>query len=123
VVTHAYVRAPVPPSRTAAAYFTVDNATGRADRLISVATDAGAESVLHTLNPDGSMSVVPNGVLIHAHSRLVLATGHGHVMIERVHRGIEPGRTVQLELDFRHAGVIHLAAPVIAVGAPVPGGD
>ena len=122
VVTNAYVRAPVPPSRTAAAYFTVANTTGRADRLISVDTDAGAESVLHTLNPDGSMSVVPNGVVVRAHSRLVLATGRGHVMIERTYSGIEPGRTVHLELDFRRAGVIHVAAPVIAVGAPVPGG-
>lgn len=122
VITHAYVRAPVPPSRTAAAYFTVTNPTDRADRLISVETDAGAESVLHTLNRDGSMSVVPNGVLVRPHSRLVLATGRGHVMIERVHRGIAPGRTVDLELDFRHAGVIHVAAPVIAVGAPTPGG-
>jgi hypothetical protein len=121
-VTNAYVRAPVPPSRNAAAYFTIYNTTATADRLLSVETGAGHEAVLHTLNPDGSMSVIPNGVLIHAHSKLVLATGKGHVMIEHVYGTLSPGQTVDLELDFQHAGPINVVAPVIAVGAPAPGG-
>ena len=122
VVTDPYVRAPVPPSRTAAAYFTVDNTAGTDDRLISVETAAGATAVLHTLSPDGSMNPAPNGVVIPAHSKLVLATGKGHVMIEHVYGTLRPGERVRLELDFRRAGQLDVAAPVIAVGAPVPGG-
>jgi hypothetical protein len=89
---------------------------GAAAQPVPSASSAGIV-VTHAYVPV-PLSVVPDG----AHSRLVLATDHGLVMIERVHREIQPGRTAHLELGFRHAGVIHVAAPVIAVGAPVPGG-
>jgi copper(I)-binding protein len=120
VVTGAYVRAPVPPSRTAAAYFTVYDTTGTPDRLLDVQTGAGASAVLHTIAPNGSMVAAPDGVVIPAHGRLVLTTGKGHVMIEGVYGTLRPGQTVNLELDFANAGPIDVAAPVIAVGAPAP---
>jgi copper(I)-binding protein len=121
VVTGAYVRAPVPPSRTAAAYFTLTNTSTSSDRLLSVQTSAGAAAVLHTVNADGSMSAAAGGVLVHPHSTLVLATGEGHVMIQHVYGTLAPGQRVELELDFEHAGAVHVVAPVIAVGAPAPG--
>lgn len=121
VVTNAYVRAPVPPSRTAAAYFTIYNTTGTPDRLTDVQTGAGASAVLHLLQPDGTMVAAANGVVIPAHGRFVLSTGKGHVMIEGVYGTLRPGQTVNLELDFQNAGPIAVTAPVVAVGAPVPG--
>ncbi len=122
VVSGAYVRAPVPPSDTAAAYFTVTNATGSPDRLSGVQTGAGAEAVLHTVGPDGSMSAAANGVVIPAHGSLTLSTGKGHVMIEHVFGTLKAGQHVNLELDFDDAGPIDVVAPVVAVGAPVPTG-
>jgi hypothetical protein len=121
-VTGAYVRAPVPPTQVAAAYFTVYNTTSRADRLVSVESGAGATSVLHAVGPGGVMSAMANGVVIAAHGRLVLSTGKGHVMIEHLFGRLRPGQTVNLELDFRNAGPINVTAPVIAVGAPAPTG-
>lgn len=47
VVTGAYVRAPLPPSDLAAAYFTVYNMTSRPDRPTDEQTGAGATAVLH----------------------------------------------------------------------------
>lgn len=120
VVTGAYVRAPIPPTSTAAAYFTVYNTTGQPDRLLSVQSGAGADSVLHTVNPDGSMSVSPDGALIPAHGTLVLTTGKGHVMIEQLFGPLVAGQTVNMELDFQNAGPIDIVAPVIAYGAPAP---
>lgn len=122
VVTGAYVRAPVPPTPSAAAYFTVYNTTGRPDRLLSVQTGAGAVSVLHAANPDGSMTVSPDGVVVPAHGTLVLTTGKGHVMIEQLFGKLTAGQTVNMELDFQNAGPIDVVAPVIAVGAPAPTG-
>ena len=122
VVSGAYVRAPVPPTKVAAAYFTVRNTTGTPDRLTGVVTGAGASAVLHTVAPDGSMSAAANGALIPAHGSLVLSTGKGHVMIEQLFGRLVAGQHVNIELDFSNAGPIDVVAPVIAVGAPAPTG-
>jgi copper(I)-binding protein len=121
VVTNAYVRAPVPPTKVAAAYFTVYNTTGTADRLLSVQTGAGSVAVLHTVNPDGSMTVDPSGAVIPAHGTLKLSTGKGHVMIEHLFGKLAPGDRVNIELDFQRAAPVDVVAPVIKVGAPAPG--
>jgi periplasmic copper chaperone A len=117
-VTNAWVRPPAPPNHAAAAYFTVHNPTGHADRLVSVTADVGASAVLHT----AQMSLNAGGVVIPAHGRLVLSTGHGHVMIQRVRTPLKPGGTVELQLRFAHAGEVSATARVIALGAPDPTG-
>ena len=122
VVTNAYVRAPVPPTKAAAAYFTVYNTTGTDDRLTGVQTGAGATAVLHSVNPDGSMSVDADGVLVPAHGTLKLSTGKGHVMIQHLFGKLSPGDQVNIELDFQNAGPVDVVARVIAFGATPPGG-
>lgn len=121
VVTGAYVRQPAPPTDAAAAYFTVYNTTGSADRLLSVVSGAGATTVLHA-EVNGQMTVVADGVVIPAHGKLVLSTGGGHVMIENLYGDLQPGQDVNLELTFADAGPIDVSAPVIALGAPAPTG-
>ena len=121
VVTGAYVREPAPPTDAAAAYFTVYNTTGTADRLLSVVTGAGQTSVLHTL-VNGQMNPAPDGAVIPAHGTLVLSTGTGHVMIEKLFGPLKPGQSVNLALTFAGAGTIDVSAPVIALGAPAPTG-
>ena len=122
LVTGAYVRAPVPPTRVAAAYFTVYNTTGSDIRLVSVITGAGATAVLHTVAADGSMHAAPSGTRIPAHGRLVLTTGRAHVMIEHLFGKLVAGQTVNVELEFDAVAPIDVVAPVVAVGAPVPVG-
>jgi hypothetical protein len=118
VVSGAYVRAPAPPTDAAAAYFTVSNTTGTADRLVSVDSGAGATTVLHT----SGMTVDTDGAVIPAHGKLVLSTGKGHVMIEHLFGSLTAGQNVNLALTFERAGEIEVSAPVIALGAPIPTG-
>lgn len=117
VVSNAYVRPPVPPNTSAAAYFTVDNETGQADRLVSVTSGASEMAMLHTAGMTTSGPLV-----IPAHGRVQLSTGHGHVMLMHVFGTLKPGQTVSLQLTFEHAGTVSVAARVIAVGAPDPTG-
>ncbi len=119
-VTNAYVRAPVPPTRVAAAYFTVYNTTDRSDELQSVQTGAGGTAVLHAV-VGGVMSAAANGVAIPAHGRLVLSTGRGHVMIGDLFGRVAAGQYVDMTVQFRDAGIVEVTAPVIAVGAAPPG--
>ena len=116
-VADAYVRAPIPPVRQAAAYFTVYNTTDRADRITGVQTGAGATAQLHSaaMQPV-SAAVVP------AHGKLVLHTGGMHVMIGGLFGRLMPGQDVNIEVDFARAGAIDVVAKVIPYGAPARGG-
>ncbi|MCW2497115.1 copper chaperone PCu(A)C [Jatrophihabitans sp.] len=119
VVAGAYVRAPAPPTDAAAAYFTVYNTTGTADRLETVVSGAGAETVLH-VEAHGAMVVSAAGPVLPPHSTLVFKTGASHVMIEKLFGTVKAGQSVSLELTFEKAGIVNVTAPVIALGAPAP---
>jgi hypothetical protein len=118
VVSNAYVRPPAPPTDAAAAYFTVYNTTARPDRLVSAVSGAGEVAVLHT----AGMAPDPNGILVPPHGKLVLSTGRGHVMIEKLIGKLRPEQNTNLMLTFARAGVVSVNAKVIALGAPVPKG-
>lgn len=119
VVSDAYVRAPAPPTDAAAAYFTIYNTTATPDRLQSVLSGAGAETVLHVQTANG-MVVSAAGPVIPAHGSLVFKAGAGHVMIEQLYGTVKAGQSVALELQFQNAGIVNVTAPVIALGAPAP---
>jgi len=118
VVTGAFVRPPLPPSKNAAVYFTVYNTTGKPDRLQAVTAAIGTDAVLHT----SGMAADPNGVVIPAKGHLSLSVGHGHVMIEGVTARLRAGEQVNIELDFENAGPVDVTAPVVPLGSPTPSG-
>jgi periplasmic copper chaperone A len=122
-ITGAYVQAPVPPSTTAAAYFTVYNTTAKADRLLSVVTGAGPTAVLHAETASGAMAAVgADGVVIPAHGTLKLSVGKGHVMIEHVYGTLKAGQSVNISASFQNAGTVNVVAPVVGLGQSPPGG-
>jgi copper(I)-binding protein len=118
VISGAFLRPPLPPSKNAAVYFTVYNTTGKPDRLQAVTAAIGTDAVLHT----AGMSADPNGVVIPARGHLTLSVGHGHVMIEGVTTRLRAGEPVNLELDFQNAGPVDVSAPVVPLGRPTPSG-
>lgn len=116
-VADAYVRAPVPPVKEAAAYFTVYNTTSRPDRVTGVQTGAGDTASLH----NASMRPVASAT-VPAHGKLVLRAGGLHVMIGHLFGRLQPGQFVNIEVDLQHAGAIDVVAKVIPYGATAPGG-
>jgi hypothetical protein len=119
VVGGAYVREPA-NGINAAAYFTVFNTSGTADRLQSVTSGAGAQTSLH-LESGGAMQDVPAaGLTVPAHGSLSLTPGKGHAMIEKLYGPLKAGQSVNLQLTFSGAGQVLVTAPVIGVTAPAP---
>lgn len=118
VVSGAWVREPASPD-VAAGYFTVYNTSASPDTLVAVNTGAGRTAVLHA-ETNGSMTVDKDGLLIPPHSSVSLSPGKGHVMIEGLFGPLKPGQSVNMELQFLHAGPLVVLAPVIAIGAPAP---
>jgi hypothetical protein len=120
VVSGAYIHPPVPPTDTAAAYFTIDNTTSKPDRLVSVESGAGADTALHAMAADGSMTVAANGVPVPAHGSVRFTPGGNHVMIEKVYGRLRVGQSVNLELDFANAGSLDISAEVVPLGTDSP---
>jgi copper(I)-binding protein len=117
-VANAFVRAPVPPAKEAAAYFTVYNTTSAPDRITGVQTGAGATAALH-----GASMKPLSGAVVPAHGKLVLRTGGMHVMIGQLFGRLRPGQFVNIDVTFVHAGSIDVVAKVLPYGATPPGGN
>jgi copper(I)-binding protein len=114
-VVDAWVAAPVPPTKAAAAYFTVYNNSNSGVELLKVTTSAGATNTLHTV-VDGTMTAVQGGLIIRAHSSLVLSVGEGHVMIEDLFGNLQAGDLVSMQLLFANLPPVNVTAKVYAPG-------
>lgn len=122
-VSGAYIREPASPD-VAAAYLRIRNAGPAAEELVSVYSGAASETTLH-----GRPGVVAPGaheesgpVPVPAGGAVTLSPGKGHIMLEGLTGPLRPGDRVSLLLRFRIAGQLLVEAPVIAIGAPAPGG-
>lgn len=122
-VSGVYIRQPASPD-AAAAYLSVRNAGGDADSLVSAYSGAARKTTLH-----GQPGVVEPGahadsgpVAVPAGAVVTLAPGKGHLMLEGLTGTLRPGDKVSLLLRFGRAGQALVEAPVVAIGAPAPGG-
>ncbi|MFL6127741.1 MAG: copper chaperone PCu(A)C [Mycobacteriales bacterium] len=122
-VTGVYIRQPAAPD-VAAAYLSIRNAGSEPDALESAYCGAARKTLLH-----GQPGVVEPGahtdsgpVPVPANGSVTLAPGRGHIMLEGLTGTLRPGDEVSLLLRFARAGQVLVEAPVIAIGAPAPGG-
>ena len=114
VITRAVAPAPVGDG-PAALYFTVVNRGSAADTLVTVATPAAAEAMVHDqVRRGGSMTMEHVGALaVPAGDSVRLAPGGLHVMLSGRRTPITAGDTLQVTLTFRRAGVVALRVPVV----------
>ncbi len=113
-VVGGWVTEPVGNVQTAAAYFTVRNAGGTADRLRGVATPVAARAELHdhiVENGVTKMRRVPQ-VAIPANETVHLSPGGMHVMLTGLKRPLKAGERVPLTLAFQRAGKVTVELPV-----------
>lgn len=109
-VTGAFLPLPASPS-VASAYLVFHNLSGRADTLISARTPVASQTMAMS---EGSTSMKMLGPLtIPPHGRVVFTPGHDHLMLEGLHRALKVGQSVDVRLQFRHAGTVDLKVPVV----------
>jgi copper(I)-binding protein len=122
-VTDAYIRQPASPD-VAAAYLTVRNDGSDADRLSSAYCGAATTTTVHgeagAMEFGSTAPAVP--VPVPANSAVTLSPGKGHIMLDGLTGTLRAGDTVSLLLRFDQAGQVLVEVPVIAIGAPAPGG-
>lgn len=99
-----------------AAYFTIDNGTGSADRLLSANSDVAAAAEIHLsmAHDNGVMSMeIQEAVQIPARDQVEFKPGGLHVMLVDLNQDLNSGDTISLTLRFQTAGDLTLDVPVL----------
>jgi copper(I)-binding protein len=123
-ITDAWARASAGPAQNGAAFLTVTNGGGEADKLVAAGTDVAATAELHThLNEGGVMKMrqVP-AIDLPAGQKVTLQPGGYHVMIMGLKAPLKAGETFPLTLTFEKAGKVTVDVAVGAAGAMGPVG-
>jgi copper(I)-binding protein len=122
-IEHAFARASATPmAKTGAAYFTIVNSGGAADRLVAVETDAAGMSMLHENKVvDGIASMTHRDAIeVPANAEVKLEPRGIHVMLMDLKAPLKRGDEVRLTLTFDKAGRISIGVPVGGVAATGP---
>jgi hypothetical protein len=119
IVSDPWARASAGKARNGAAYITVTNTGGNADRLIKVATKAAAKTELHTVTmKDGIMMMHQiKGIEIASGEPAVLKPGGMHIMMMGLKEPLKENTTFQLTLTFETAGTLDIQVSVKSAGA------
>ena len=115
-VTDAWARATPPGAPVAAVYLVIDNAGGKADRLLSVSSDRAERSEVHTIVHDGDLVKMRRAdpLPIGAGERVVFEPGGTHVMLIGLKSPLVEGESLALVMNFDTAGTRHVEALVMA---------
>jgi copper(I)-binding protein len=119
-----WARATPAGAQTGAAYMTLDNKSGSADRLTGASSDVAATLQIHEMavvNGVMQMRQLVEGLPIPAGGTVELKPGSYHIMLLRLKKPLTAGETFPLTLTFEKAGNISVAIPVQALSATPEG--
>lgn len=120
VVSGAWVRAAAEGQPTTAAYFTLCNAGGEEDALLSAGTEAARAVEMHETVKDaeGVTGMTPvDAVALPPGEKVSFAPGGLHLMLIGLNEAIPEGGEIRLTLNFRNAPSAAVAAKARAPGA------
>jgi periplasmic copper chaperone A len=108
------------PSRPAAGYFTLTNATSAPRTLVGAASPACGALMLHQTVHEGGVDkmAMVNDVSIPAHGSVSFAPGGYHLMCMSPLPQIVPGHSVVVTLRFADGGEISAGFPVRGAADP-----
>jgi copper(I)-binding protein len=114
-----WARATPPGSTLSAAFLTVNNSAGEADRLLLASTPAAGRVEIHETRMDGDvmqMRQLEQGLGIAAGAAVELAPGGLHLMLLDLGAPLVAGESLPLTLQFEKAGEIVVEVTVRAPG-------
>ncbi len=94
----------------AAAYFTVENDGGKADRLTKVTTPLSDDVTLHTT--EGSQMKHAATLEVPAKGKLTLSRGGTHLMLGKLGHKPAVGEKIEFTLHFATSAPIKIKVPV-----------
>lgn len=113
-VTDAYAAEPV-TVEVGAVYMTIGNDGEMADTLVSASTPIAQMVHLHRMTPGaGARMRVQDVAVVPGRGQLRLRPGGLHLMLMNLSSRPTAGDTIDLTLEFRHAGTVHVRVPVVS---------
>jgi copper(I)-binding protein len=118
----AFARASAGPVRNGAAYLTITNTGGAADRLIGAEADVSTRVELHTHRKEGEVMRMRKveAIDVPAGGTATLQPGGNHVMFMGLKEPLKEGESFPLTLMFETAGSIEVMVTVGPAGAMRP---
>jgi len=122
-IGHPWARETPATARAGAAYLTIDNRGGTADRLVRVEVEAGvagrAELHGHEMDEEGVMRMRPvEAIEVPAGGTAALEPGGLHIMLMNLERQLVEGESFPLTLIFEEAGSIEVEVAVEPITGP-----
>ncbi|AVI66554.1 MULTISPECIES: copper chaperone PCu(A)C [Shewanella] len=114
VMTEGHIRAMPETVPNTAAYFTLENHTDKAIRLIGVSTTVAKDAQLHTIIEDQGMVKMRHveGFDIPSHGTLTLTPSGDHVMLLGLKAPLVLEQQVELQLEFDGGEKMAITLPV-----------
>jgi len=113
--THPYARSTVPGQTSGAAYLTIENQGGQADRLIAITSPIAQSVEIHTMTMDGNvmkMREVQN-IELKPRAKITMNPGDGyHIMLIGIKQPLKRGDKFPLTLSFEKSGKIDVPVTV-----------
>ncbi len=118
VVTQPWARASAGAGRAGAAYVTLHNRGGQADRLMGVSTPVAGHAALHGHRMQGNvMRMYSHGPLaVPAGKAVTLRPGGLHIMLMGLKERLNKGATFPMTLSFEKAGAVEVQVSVHGLG-------
>ena len=101
-------------TRNSAAYMNIANLTGRADRLLSVSSDAAEKTTLHQTSVLDGVAKMRHLMAIDlpAGKTVTFAPGGFHIMLINLNHPLKIGQEIELKLTFEKAGEKRIKVPI-----------
>ena len=123
-VEAAWSRATSGAAAPGAAYATIVNDSGTADRLVAVASPVAARAQLHVSVVEGGVATMRPVTIVDLApgARLEVKPGGLHVMLTGLPQPLRRGERFSLVFTFEKAGPVEAMVEVLGPGARGPGG-
>jgi copper(I)-binding protein len=125
-IAHPYARATVPNQPTGAAYMTIENTGGNADKLIGASSPVAKSVQIHSMSMQGDVMKMRevSDIELKPSTKTELKPGDGyHLMLIGLKQPLKPGDKFPVTLNFEKAGKVEVAVWVEdknAKGAQAP---
>lgn len=101
--------------QNSAAYMTITNGTASTDTLIGASSDVSPKAQVHESyqTDSGETGMRPAGnLVVNSGDKLQITPDHYHIMLMNLKRDLAAGDSLDLTLDFQHAGQKTVRIPV-----------
>lgn len=122
VIEEPWARATPGGASTGAAYMTIVNKGGTADRLLSAATPVARDVQFHKVTEESGISRMRElkAIDIASGTSVLLKPGNIHIMLVGLKQPLKQGESFPLTLEFETAGRIDVRVATARVGATRP---